>query len=104
MSELIKCPRCQSTQVTANKKGFSGAKALAGAALTGGVGLLAGTIGSNKVKITCLGCGKEFKPGEDYESQKKRQAALNSKPGMIAQAIVGGVFVILFILLIVQCS
>lgn len=60
----ISCPRCGSTQIIANKKGFSGKKAVAGAVLTGGVGLLAGTIGSNKIKITCLACGKEFYPGE----------------------------------------
>lgn len=60
----IRCPRCNSNQLTANKKGFSGAKAVGGAILTGGIGLLAGTLGSNKVKITCLACGKEFKPGE----------------------------------------
>ncbi|MBE7510476.1 MAG: hypothetical protein HS118_09800 [Bacteroidia bacterium] len=60
----IRCPKCGSNQLTANKKGFSGAKAVGGAILTGGIGLLAGTLGSNKVKITCLACGKEFKPGE----------------------------------------
>ncbi len=60
----IRCPKCNSTQLTANKKGFSGTKAVVGGLLTGGVGLLAGTIGSNKVIITCLACGKEFKPGE----------------------------------------
>ena len=69
----IKCPKCGSTQLTANKKGFSGTKAVGGAILTGGVGLLAGTIGSNKVKITCLSCGKEFTPGEDMESVKRKK-------------------------------
>jgi len=60
----VRCPKCGSNQLTANKKGFSGKKAVVGGLLTGGVGLLAGTLGSNKVKITCLACGKEFKPGE----------------------------------------
>lgn len=60
----IRCPKCNSNQLTANKKGFSGGKALVGGVLTGGVGLLAGTIGSNKITITCLACGKQFKPGE----------------------------------------
>jgi hypothetical protein len=69
----LKCPRCGSTQLTANKKGFSGTKAVGGAILTGGIGLLAGTIGSNKVKITCLACGKQFNPGEDWESSQKKQ-------------------------------
>lgn len=61
---LIGCPKCGSTQISANKKGFSGSKAIAGAVLTGGIGLLAGTIGSNKIKITCLSCGNQFRPGE----------------------------------------
>jgi hypothetical protein len=62
--ESIKCPKCNSNQITSNKKGFSGTKAVAGAVLTGGIGLLAGTIGSNKVKITCLRCGHVFNPGD----------------------------------------
>jgi DNA-directed RNA polymerase subunit RPC12/RpoP len=73
MTQEIKCPKCGSTQLTANKKGFSGKKAVVGGLLTGGVGLLAGTIGSNKVKITCLSCGKEFTPGGDMEGVKKKR-------------------------------
>ncbi len=68
MSEVL-CPKCGSDQITANKKGFSGKQAVAGAVLTGGVGLLAGTIGSNKVRITCLSCGHQFKPGQGAKSQ-----------------------------------
>jgi len=60
----IKCPRCGSTQLTANKKGFGLGNAVVGGALVGGLGLLGGFFGSRKVKITCLACGKEFKPGE----------------------------------------
>jgi len=63
-SDEIRCPKCGSNQLTANKKGFSGKKAAVGAVLTGGIGLLAGTIGSNKIIITCLNCGNQFKPGE----------------------------------------
>jgi predicted RNA-binding Zn-ribbon protein involved in translation (DUF1610 family) len=68
MSEEIKCPKCGSTQITSNKQGFSGKKAVAGAILTGGVGLLAGTLGSNKVKITCLSCGHTWAPGEHIKA------------------------------------
>jgi hypothetical protein len=64
MSNQIHCPRCNSTQITANKKGFSAGKAAAGALLTGGMGLLAGTHGSGNIRITCLTCGHKFKPGE----------------------------------------
>ena len=71
----LKCPRCGSTQLTANKKGFSGKQAVGGAILTGGIGLLAGTIGSNKIKITCLACGHQFKPGGDQEGVKRKRQA-----------------------------
>lgn len=64
MTQEIKCPKCSSTQLTANKKGFSGKQAVGGAILTGGIGLLAGTIGSNKINITCLACGNQWKPGD----------------------------------------
>jgi|GEM_PF-981198 len=60
----IGCPKCGSTQITAIKKGFSGGKAVAGAILTGGIGLIGGFHGSGKVVITCLACGNKFKPGE----------------------------------------
>ena len=69
----LQCPKCRSTQLTANKKGFSGKQAVGGAILTGGIGLLAGTIGSNAIKITCLSCGNQFKPGEDLEGLKRKK-------------------------------
>lgn len=71
--EKIKCPNCKSTQITAHKKGFSGAKAFGGAVLTGGIGILAGTIGSNKILLTCLSCGNKFKVGEDFEGLKRKR-------------------------------
>lgn len=57
------CPKCHSTSLTANKKGFGVGKAAAGAIIAGPYGLLAGGIGSRKVTITCLNCGHKFKPG-----------------------------------------
>lgn len=72
MEDKIKCPKCSSTQLTTDKKGFSGKKAVAGAVLTGGIGILAGTIGSNDVIITCLKCGNHFKPGEDLDAKIKK--------------------------------
>ncbi|MCW3789477.1 zinc-ribbon domain-containing protein [Plebeiibacterium sediminum] len=66
--KLLKCPKCKSTRLTDNKKGFSAGKAVAGAVLAGGVGILAGAIGSNKVQITCLNCGHKFLPGEDADN------------------------------------
>lgn len=62
------CPKCHSKELHAERKGFSGGKALAGVMLTGGIGLLAGTIGSDNVQITCLKCGNRFKAGEALSS------------------------------------
>lgn len=62
--DKLYCPHCGSSQLTANKKGFGAGKAIGGAILTGGIGLLAGFIGSGNVKITCLKCGCTWKPGQ----------------------------------------
>ena len=58
------CPKCKSTSLSADKKGFGIGKAVVGAALTGGVGLMAGNIGAKKVRITCLKCGHQFWAGK----------------------------------------
>lgn len=63
-NDEVKCPFCGSTQITANKKGFGAGKALAGVVAVGGIGLLAGGIGSKKIFITCLKCGKQWKAGK----------------------------------------
>ncbi|MDB2091380.1 hypothetical protein [Clostridium paraputrificum] len=61
----ICCPKCGSTQLTANKKGFSLGKALVGGiALVPIAGVATGMLGKNKIIITCLSCGKQFKPGK----------------------------------------
>jgi RNase P subunit RPR2 len=60
----IKCPRCDSIQITANKKGFGLGKAIFGSTLLGGFGILGGFLGSNKIKITCLQCGHEWQPAK----------------------------------------
>lgn len=62
--EYLCCPKCMSRELHTEQKGFSGGKALVGGLLTGGIGLLAGTIGSKDVAITCLKCGNKFKAGE----------------------------------------
>lgn len=62
--DKLYCPLCGSSQLVANKKGFGAGKALTGALLTGGIGLLAGFIGSGKVKVTCLRCGSKWEPGQ----------------------------------------
>ena len=89
--EKIKCPKCKSIDIIHGKKGFSGRKAVAGVILTGGIGILAGTIGSNKIMFSCLSCGNNFKFGEDYKSinEKKKQSKhmVSTKKGKIFLAI-----------------
>ena len=60
-SSKPKCPRCQSTEIAYNKKGFGAGKAVVGGVLTGGIGILAGFIGSNKILATCVSCGHSWK-------------------------------------------
>lgn len=62
--QKVRCPYCGSTEISANKKGFSAGKAVAGGLIAGPVGLAAGGLGSNKVKCTCLKCGKSWNAGE----------------------------------------
>lgn len=77
--EYLCCPKCGSRNLHADKKGFSGGKALVGAVAVGGLGLLAGTIGSKDMIITCLKCGKKFKAGEAkvWYSNNNNEAFIN---------------------------
>ncbi|MDR3705781.1 MAG: hypothetical protein P4L28_07760 [Paludibacteraceae bacterium] len=93
----IKCPRCGSNQITANKKGFNAGNAIVGDLLLGDIGLLAGTAGKNKVIITCLKCGKQFNPGEDLETKTNQKEMFETKIGKISILIC---FVLLSLFLI----
>jgi DNA-directed RNA polymerase subunit RPC12/RpoP len=64
--EVIRCPKCNSEMIEIYQKGFRVGKALVGAVVTGGIGLLAGFIGSKKALAVCLACGKKFDPKEGY--------------------------------------
>jgi hypothetical protein len=70
--ENIQCPKCHSSQITANKKGFSVGNAAKGVA-AGLVGVPGGVLwglkGKDKIIITCLNCGHQFKPGEGKSIQ-----------------------------------
>jgi DNA-directed RNA polymerase subunit M/transcription elongation factor TFIIS len=47
--EKVKCPKCGSEQIHAEKRGWS---------------VWTGLIGSGKIVLTCLKCGNKFQPGE----------------------------------------
>jgi predicted RNA-binding Zn-ribbon protein involved in translation (DUF1610 family) len=63
-SNVPTCPKCGSTSLTANKKGFGVGKAVVGGLIAGPIGLAAGGIGSKKVRITCLNCGHDWIAGK----------------------------------------
>jgi tellurium resistance protein TerD len=65
VNDEIKCSQCGSTQITAGNKGFGLGKAAAGGILLGPIGLLGGFVGSKKVMVTCLKCGKQWQAGKD---------------------------------------
>jgi predicted RNA-binding Zn-ribbon protein involved in translation (DUF1610 family) len=92
MSQVL-CPKCGSDKISAEKKGFSGKKAVIGTIVAGEIGALAGTIGSNQIKITCLSCGNVFNPGEGAKSEidfrrKKKKFAVNQKNGAIGCLVI----------------
>ena len=63
-SGQVYCPKCLSTSISANQKGFGFARGAIGAAVGLDVGLIAGGIGSKKVICTCLKCGYQWKAGK----------------------------------------
>lgn len=83
MENNLKCPKCNSENLSADKRGFSGKNAVVGAVLTGGIGLLAGTIGSKNIIINCLNCGLKYKAKDylatkiKYVKQKRLRAEIN---------------------------
>lgn len=56
------CPKCASTSISAEKRGYSVGKAVVGSMFSWKTGLLAGAIGSNKIQCTCLKCGHTWRP------------------------------------------
>lgn len=66
--EVIRCPKCHSTQIHVDKRGFKTGRAIAGGMITGNilVAAAAGGIGMNNIELTCLKCGHKFKAGEAY--------------------------------------
>lgn len=62
--EQIKCPKCGSDQLSANKKGFGLGKAIIGGVALGPAGVLGGFVGSRKVLVSCIACGHSWVAGE----------------------------------------
>jgi len=69
MTNLVACPKCLSTQITAGKRGYNSKSLVKGAAVgllvpAMGAGVaLGGLKGSNQVVCTCLKCGHQWPAG-----------------------------------------
>lgn len=63
-SGQVYCPKCLSTSVSANQKGFGLVRGALGAMVGLDVGMIAGSIGSKKIICTCLKCGYQWKAGK----------------------------------------
>ena len=79
-ADTIRCPKCGSAQISANKQGFSARKSCLGFLLGCGiVSVLCGFMGSRKMLITCLACGYQWQPGEPSPRLKIGQSLGISK-------------------------
>lgn len=68
----MKCPYCNNDNVHIEKQGFGFGKALIGGALLGPLGLFCGAINKNKLKCTCLNCGRTFSLDEGIKGNVKK--------------------------------
>ena len=69
--DFMTCPKCNSTRLDADERDVSIGNAIAGAALVGHVGALAGLIGSGATRIDCYDCNYRFKP-DNYEAEQRK--------------------------------
>jgi DNA-directed RNA polymerase subunit RPC12/RpoP len=69
------CPRCASTEIKAEKKGFGMVKGAIGCLLQFPFGLLLGFIGSGKTKITCPDCGHSWVSKVKWKRFQKKEGA-----------------------------
>ena len=58
----IKCPKCNSMNISSGQKGFGLGKAAIGGILLGPVGLLGGMFGRKTIELVCQSCGHKWKP------------------------------------------
>ena len=64
VTEIV-CPKCGSKQISTKEKGFNLAQAIAGGLIFGWAGsILAGMVGSKKIKVFCINCGTEWDMGK----------------------------------------
>lgn len=76
----VLCPMCKSGDIHAEKRGWN---------------LMTGFIGSGKIVITCLSCGKKFKPGEGWNERQSEASDTDQAIGWLV--LLGVVMVVVLI-------
>jgi len=108
MSKTVKCPKCQSEQISGGKQGFGAGKAVIGAVVAGPIGIAAGAINKNKSINSCMACGHQWDPAaalhalQEKENAKQVQENLG-KPGYTlgysnSEWVLAGVIGVLFLI------
>lgn len=99
----IRCPKCDSAQISAGKKGFGVGKAAAGVVLLGPLGLAGGMIGSGQVQLSCLNCGYQWepakidRPGEKYTNAEVGFATEDEKIQSAAGLVIFSIIIAFFL-------
>ena len=97
---VVKCLQCGSSDLHASKRGVDFGRSAGGAMLFGPVGLLEGAKDANKILITCLACGFQFRPGDTKESVNAANMKLAKRRKLNKIIIVSFAILMLIILLI----
>ncbi|WP_027416118.1 TerD family protein [Aneurinibacillus terranovensis] len=100
-NDMMRCPRCHSTQIVSGKKGFGFGKAAVGTIIFGPIGLLGGFIGSKKLEFSCTRCGNKWSTETtDYmkwvnEQKQRAKEMLNRYKGQdLLDSVVAGCAVV----------
>jgi hypothetical protein len=83
----VKCPKCDSSVINTQRKGFGYGKALVGMFVAGPLGLAVGAIGQNKIEITCLNCGNKWKPTPNNSITEISKDIISKEPQFITKPI-----------------
>jgi ribosomal protein S27E len=59
---VVKCPKCSSTQVAAQSRGYSVGTGVLGWLVAGPIGALGGLAGASSLTLACLSCGHRWVP------------------------------------------
>ena len=98
MANQVCCPKCGSSSISANKRGYNVAKGVGGLLIPGGV--LWGLHGSNKIIITCLNCGHKWSPTPiQTEHEEASPAKKKFATGCAVIIVIGFVVLMIFILI-----